>query len=236
MNGFRRSTIVVAVVAGLALVAAPAYADIFYQQDFESAPYLTSSDYTYHLLTGDDPDYAYGYPYGLYDEGYYGVGTNPADYHVSWASFGDHTTGSGNMMIVNGAADAGAVVWSDKTTALTSGQQYYFSAYMTSVYPQAGADPISPAVLAFSINGNLVGGDVTLSGPVGAWELLYVPWTADTTGPATISVINRNLVASGNDFAMDDIYLADHLVPLPGALLLGMLGLGFSGMRLRRQR
>jgi hypothetical protein len=30
------------------------------------------------------------------------VGANPSDYHELWHSFGDHTTGDGGMLIVNG--------------------------------------------------------------------------------------------------------------------------------------
>lgn len=48
----------------------------------------------------------------------YTVSTNPHDYHSSWASFGDHTSGTGKMMIVNGTylnAET-KTVWSQDVT------------------------------------------------------------------------------------------------------------------------
>ncbi len=52
---------------------------------------------------GFDTDYFYVPPDGsMYAENTYAIGDDPRDYHSEWASFGDHTTGTGMMMIVNG--------------------------------------------------------------------------------------------------------------------------------------
>jgi len=223
-----------------ALVAAPASAAIVYEQNFDSfnplAPDFTSA-YTYYDYIPGAPDDEYGPPLGLYDESTYGVGTNPALYHVSWATFGDHTTGTSNMMIINGSKVADVQIWSDTVSGLTPGQQYYLSAWMTSVYPQTGQNPIAPAVLAFSIDGVQLGVDITLSDPVGTWRQFYVPWIADADGTANMSVINRNTKCDGNDFAIDDIFLdqGENIVPVPGAIVLGMIGTGLVGWARRRR-
>ncbi|MES2810300.1 MAG: hypothetical protein V4619_16825, partial [Bacteroidota bacterium] len=49
-------------------------------------------------------------------EGTYTITTNPSTIHTNFSSFGDHTTGSGNMLIVNGAATANTTVWTQNIT------------------------------------------------------------------------------------------------------------------------
>lgn len=49
----------------------------------------------------------------------YAIGTNPNSYHSAWATFGDHTSGTGKMMIVNGTTvTPPAVVWGQDVTGL----------------------------------------------------------------------------------------------------------------------
>ncbi|MGZ3538256.1 MAG: PEP-CTERM sorting domain-containing protein [Thermodesulfobacteriota bacterium] len=148
------------------------------------------------------------------------------------------------MMIVNGDTQANVQVWAtpvvSNTIPVTSGETYYFSAWLASVYPQLGNPPIAPATLAFSINGLQIDGDFQLTAPVGTWQQFYVPWVADATGFANLSLINRNLIASGNDFALDDISLDTRQpgeVPEPASMLLlgsGLLGLWGARKKFRK--
>ena len=63
--------------------------------DFESGNTGFTSDYTF--VSSPAP-----YPGGMYAPKTYAIGINPNAYHSSWVPpFGDHTTGTGNMMIVN---------------------------------------------------------------------------------------------------------------------------------------
>ncbi len=218
----------------LALGAAAAFAVPIPNGDFSSGNTDFTSGYTYFPvpLTPANSYSGSSTPASLYDEKTYGVGTDPGAYHVAWAHFGDHTTGTGNMMIVNGSTDVGTQVWgqpvSPATIGVTAGTTYYFSAWLASIYPSVGQSPIAPATLAFSINGNQVGSNFTLTAPVGTWQLFFVPWVADSS-TATLSLVNRNTVASGNDFALDDISFGTRSpVPEPTTVLL--LGLGLVGL------
>jgi hypothetical protein len=50
----------------------------------------------------------------------YAIGTSPNLYHSAWLNFGDHTSGTGKMMIVNGTTtEPPAVVWGQDVTGLT---------------------------------------------------------------------------------------------------------------------
>jgi hypothetical protein len=185
--------------------------------------------------TGFGSGYGYLPPAGqgtLYPEGYYTVDTNPNNVHNLWASFGDHTTGSGEMMIVNGAPDKDVTVWSETVSGLSTNTTYYFSTWVASSYPT------SPAVLDFSINGSPIG---TLNAlpTVGQWTQFYATWNSGANTSANIALVNQNTERSGNDFALDDIAFGvtrPGAAPEPGTWAMLLLGLGAVGGMLRSSR
>ena len=226
----RKLTTVMTTMAAFALMAGTSFAVTVTNGDFEAGNTGFTSAYTYHAYDPlTDPDGNYGPPPGLYDEGYYTVGTTPGLYHPSWANFGAHS--GTQMMIVNGNTVANTQVWAAPVAPVTFGEQYIFSAWLASVYPGVGENPISPANLAFSINGQQINGTFTLSSTVGTWQQFSTLWTADANF-ANISIINGNTNYDGNDFAIDDITL--NPVPEPGTVLL--LGIGMIGVVLGKRR
>jgi len=131
-------------------------------------------------------------------EGEYYVGTNPSAWYFAHYACGDHTTGNGNMLLVNGSPLANAEVWKT-TVAVTPNTNYAFSTWISSISVP------NPAQLAFSINGNAIGGLITASQPPCNWVQFYTTWNSGNATSAVISIINKNTTLFGNDFALDDI-------------------------------
>ncbi len=163
----------------------------------------------------------------MWDEGTYTVGKSVNATHQYWTfgPFGDHTTGTGNMLIVNGSESTQlGSVWSGTLTdSLTTGT-YSFSAWAANVYNQA------PSTLRFFIGGVQIGSDFTL-GTAGQWVRFSASFTVPPVPAGNPSFTDLIVVHTGNDFVVDDISLV--AVPEPttmiaGALLLLPLGVGLA--------
>jgi len=160
----------------------------------------------------------------LWPEDTYAVGTDPSLYHCLWPSLGDHTTGDGSMLIVNGSLYAGAIVWS-ATVDVLQYTRYDFSAWVTSVY----AD--NPARVVFYINDLPLGAPYDLSATTGLWQQFNAGWDSGAETTAVMSLVDLNTEAHGNDFGVDDIEL--RTVPDGGTtlFLLGGALAGFATLR-----
>lgn len=217
MNRFGR---IAGIMAFMGMLAC-SHAGLILNGDFESGNTGFSSQYEYTSVNGGLATGGEGSGGGRY-----GIGTNPQFFHPSFVSAGDHTTGSGNMMVVNGSFTPNKVVWSGTVAPpLTIGTTYKFSAWVMNVYPT------SPANLQFSFGGNTLG-TIAPTGS-GVWQefTAFLVATADQSS----GLIDLNIAFSGNDFAVDDITLT--AVPEPATMLAGaLLLLPFGASTLRRMR
>lgn len=164
---------------------------------------------TTNLITnGDfsqgDSGFTSNYVYGtggssglLTAEGQYAIDDNAGKTHNRFADCTDHTSGIGDMMIVN-ASGMEDSFWC-QTVSVNEGSTYDFSAWVTSVNTQ------NPAQLQFSISGDLLGQQFNASTNLCNWEEFSAQWTAPTSTDVEICVVNVNLTPAGNDFAIDDI-------------------------------
>jgi hypothetical protein len=157
---------------------------------FESGNTGFSSDYTYVV---DIP----GNQMEMYPEGTYTVINNPNLVHNGFAACSDHTSGSGNMMVVNGAANL-QDIWC-QTISVSPNTYYNVAAWVASV------NPSSPAQLQFSINGTPIGNIVNAPSSNCTWTPFNAVWNSGSNSTATICILNLNTAAGGNDFAIDDI-------------------------------
>ena len=150
--------------------------------------------------TGFTSEYVPGQPTptGLVPEGTFDVIANPQSRHASFATCGDHTTGSGLQMVINGAVTAGVSVWA-QTVNVIPGTDYQYSYWVQSVV--AG----NPSQLQLYINGIAAGPVYTALTPTCQWIQFIYNWNSGVSSTAYLSLENQNTIANGNDFALDDI-------------------------------
>lgn len=162
----------------------------------------------------------------------YDVVDNPAHsrpHDISPVSYGDHTTGTGLMMAVNGAAVPNVVFWSE-TISITANTDYNFSFWISSWFPA------SPATVDVQFNGLSVGTAFAPS-TVAVWQQFQTTWNSGANTSLTINLIDSLADPDGNDFAVDDIDLTGptpNAVPEPASILLALTGAGLIGCGWRR--
>jgi hypothetical protein len=168
----------------------PNSSELILNGDFSAGNIGFNSDYNYVV---DIPNFQME----MYPEGTYAVVTNPNLVHNGFSACADHTTGTGNMMVVNGAASL-QDIWC-QTVAVSPNTFYNVSAWIASV------GPASPAILQFSINGNPIGNIINAPSSVCVWVPFNATWNSGSNTTATICILNLNTAAGGNDFGIDDI-------------------------------
>jgi gliding motility-associated-like protein len=129
------------------------------------------------------------------------VGPSPQAWNAALSNCSDHTTGSGNMLLVNGSPVPNVKVWT-QTVPVTPNTNYAFSSWIQALYPP------NPAQLSFSINGADVGTLITASLPTCNWTQFYTTWNSGSNASVLISIVNKNTIVLGNHFALDDISFA----------------------------
>jgi hypothetical protein len=211
----------------LALAAAAALA--FAAPSVQAAELVTNGNFEAGA-TGFYSDYAY-MAGNFWGEGTYGVDDNPHDGHALFSSYGDHTTGQGLMMVVNGKSTENAVVWGQAPFAVKQGSDYIFSFWMASAHPD------SPAQIAARINDTWLSPVAQATSTTGQWTQFSYVWNSGSATTADISLINRNLAWQGNDFTLDDIsFQGPAGVPEPATWAMMIMGFGLMGSALRRRR
>lgn len=183
-------------------------------------------------------------PAGNGTEGEYTVRSNPFPWNPAFASFADHTSGVGQMLVVNGSPNVGDIVWRSNVIAISALTNYFFEAYVANVCCAGGG--INPPNLTFSVS--LDGGALqalsTLGvpgDPVGNWIGLSNSFNSGSATSAQLYLINANTIRAGNDFAIDDINLDTRSivtpgVPEPATWAMMIIGFGAVGASMRRRQ
>ena len=157
-------------------------------------------DFDFETFNPSNPGFQTDYIYdpSSLGQGDYAVGTNPQNFNRAFASIEDRTpTGDGNMMVVDGSTTSDRNVW-QQTIPVTPNTDYEFSAFAANVVNT------SPAELQFKINDNVVGSPLDL--PLNNdWNELTTIWNSGSNTSVTLGIVDNNIEAIGNDFALDDI-------------------------------
>ena len=162
-----------------------------------------------NLVTNGDfesGNIGFGHSYGyvapatnvLVPEGLYTVVANPQSVHNSFSSYGDHTTGTGLQMVVNGATIPGVNIWSQSVTVVPNTNYQY-------TYWEQTVVVTAPSMLQLYINGVAAGPIYTAPSALNTWQQFKYNWNSGTSTTAYLSLVNQNTAPNGNDFALDDI-------------------------------
>jgi gliding motility-associated-like protein len=162
---------------------------------FESGNVNFTTDYT--VGTGG----AWGL---ISNAGTYGVSTSPSLVHNNFPFCGDHTSGTGNMMIVNGSNTANQAVWC-QTITVNPNSDYYFSIWATSV-ENTNASNVSS--LYFELNGVQIGTNFSPQFAACSWQEYNQTWNSGASITLDLCIYNHT-IAGNNDFAIDDIFFGE---------------------------
>ena len=199
----------------------------FFIESVSATNLVMNSDFSNSVEIGFTTEYSRGVAPGYMgialNERAYELTNNPSLVHSSFTTFGDHTTGNGNMMVANGSDFFPALLWS-QTVNVEKDTSYVFSAWAATIFPQTR--------LEFSIN-SVVLGVLNLSKPVGEWEQFSKTWISANASSATLSIRDPEINYAGNDFAVDDISFTAQSKPVPVPGILGgvILASGVFGFR-----
>lgn len=169
--------------------------------DFSFGDTLFSSDYTLYLAN-------------VWKPGKRVIATSPKLLHPSFSDCHDHTTGTGNMLLANGA-EGHEKIWQVKIPVKTN-QVYDFSYWAQSVILSLPSEDITK--LQVFINGKPVGDLAEVSRTPCDWKEFTLKWNSGNNTIADISIVDMNIADASNDFALDDMsfsttyYYKDELV------------------------
>lgn len=159
--------------------------------DFQLGPFGYSTDYTLSINNG---------PWGLLsNEGTYGVSPNANFLHNNFQGL-DHTNpGTGNFMVVNGAAVPNTNVWC-QTIDVEQNTDYVVSGWFRNVDTNPQNNTFGN--LQFQIDGVAQGNSLIADGD---WEQITFNWNSGSNESIELCILSLQIEPGGNDFGIDDI-------------------------------
>lgn len=175
-------------------------------------------------------------PNSMYDEGTWTIGTNPIAVHNLWTSVAGPPN---NMLILNGDTSPPAMDWLSNSFAVTAGA-YAYSFDLMNVCCNANGPVNTPSTLLFKFTDDAGASFILASGPVtslttpGVFFSQTGSFNLTANGSLQVGLFDTTGVASGNDFAVDNIRVTS--VPEPMTWALMIMGFAGVGATLRRRR
>jgi len=172
----------------LAVLAGSVSAGLIANGNFESGDGGFSTEYFY---TSD-----------LTSAGTVVVGFDPCDHHPLAASYGDHTSGSGRMLIANGSTSGSAAVW-EQTVSISPNTEYAFYYWLSTWTPCV----TQQTQIRCLFDGVRTGPAGFTSPDAGDWTVVLFRWKSGSASQVNIRLVDRTGTVENNDFALDDIGL-----------------------------
>ena len=167
-------------------------------------------------------DYTLSTTPGTSNPGNYAWTNNPNTLDSSFISGGDHTTGSGKMLVYNGASVPNKFVWTlsgnmAPILGFVIGRTYTFSYWIKSVSNDVTNSTTRANLFVFfnpgATNFNPSNRNSLAPLPSEGWKQVQYSFTA-TTADQLIHLWNTNPSTLGNDFALDDFSIREGGIPL----------------------
>ena len=163
-------------------------------------------------------------PNGISNPGFYSRTTNPALMNSTFNAGGDHTTGTGNMLVIDGGTTPNKFFWTTGNTGgtipgFTVGVSYVFSYWIKSVSNQVTNDATRANISALFINAtnvNPAGLDHLAPLPSEGWQKVSYSFVATNTN-VMVRLKTLSVAAAGNDFAVDDFSIIPGALPFTGS-------------------
>ena len=150
---------------------------------------------------GGNSGFTSQYPFATTNstEGQYGIVTDPKSWNGSMNSFGDHTSGTGKMLIVNGKSDgSSAVLWTQQINVVPN-HVYFFSAWAANVSSR------QPSTFVLRVNGVTQQPSTTLPTQPALWLNYTTIWNSGVSTSALLEILIVSTEVVGNDTVFDDI-------------------------------
>ncbi len=208
----------------LLLNAGSGYDNYLWQDNSNAQTYLVNATGTYYCTTtfidssdnlvvngdfeqgniGFTTDYGPGVggAFGLLtNAGTYAINTSPSNVHNNFFSCVDHTSGTGNLMIVNGSNVPNTDVWC-QTITVSPNTDYLFSAWVISLETTNSSNV---ATLNFKIDGVQFGTDFSPSLIGCDWQQFSATYNSGSNTSIEIC-IESDVISGNNDYGIDDIF------------------------------
>jgi hypothetical protein len=128
------------------------------------------------------------------------VGVNPRDHHPLAASYGDHTSGVGRMLIANGSISGSDAVW-EQTVTVAPNTEYAFYYWLSAWTPCT----TQQAQIRCLFDGVRTGPAGFTPPEAGDWVVTLFRWKSGSAPQVNIRLVDRTGTIENNDFALDDI-------------------------------
>jgi gliding motility-associated-like protein len=159
----------------------------------------------------------------------YALATSPTPCNPTWSnSIRDHTSGAGNMMLVDFPNSGQNNIWC-QTVTLAASTDYCFGAYYINLLPSGTGQP-TPTFI-YTVAGASVGNSATIPENE-QWNFTGINFNSAAGGAVQLCIKNQNAGGVGYDVAIDDIILRSSFPgspPAPVQDVISLCGTGTSG-------